>query len=87
MNAGTEIGSTILASDLVIKKIDESKMLSVELRPPDRLNQGLDNISKVAFGRRHPYPHLLFRDQLISTRGAQILVRLTINCRQGDSPC
>ena len=70
MDAGTEIGSKILESDLVITKIDESKMLSVELRPPVRLSHGLDNISKVAFGRRHPYPHLLFRDQLISTRGA-----------------
>ena len=87
MDAGTEIGSKILESDLVITKIDESKMLSVELRPPVRLSHGLDNISKVAFGRRHLYPHLLFRDQLISTTGAQILVRLTINCRQGDSPC
>ena len=33
MDAGTEIGSAILESDLVITKIDESKMLSVELTP------------------------------------------------------
>ena len=33
MDAGTEIGSTILASDLIITKIDESKMLSVEFTP------------------------------------------------------
>ena len=86
MDAGTEIRSTIMESDLVTTKTYESKILSIELTP-DRLNQGLDNISKVAFGRRHLYPRLLFRDQLISIAGAQILVRLTINCRQGDSPC
>ena len=33
MDAGTEIRSTILESDLVVTKIDESKMLSVELDP------------------------------------------------------
>ena len=33
MDAGAEIGSTILASDLIITKIDESKMLSVEFTP------------------------------------------------------